>query len=58
MMAELPKIVSILGGNTVNTNIKEKELDKEWLDLIIEARKLGISIAEIKEFLNKYGQKA
>jgi hypothetical protein len=58
MMAELPKIVSILGGSTVTTDVNEKELDKEWLDLMIEARKLGISIEEIKEFLNKNCLKA
>lgn len=29
----------------------EKELDKEWLDLILEARNLGISLDEIKNFL-------
>jgi hypothetical protein len=29
MMAELPKIGSILGGNIMNTNVNEKELDKE-----------------------------
>jgi DNA-binding transcriptional MerR regulator len=31
----------------------ENELDKEWVDLIIEARNLGLSIDEIKEFLKK-----
>ncbi|MFD0829812.1 anti-repressor SinI family protein [Bacillus salipaludis] len=31
--------------------IDEKELDKEWLDLILQARNLGISVEEIKEFL-------
>ncbi|MDQ6600107.1 DNA-binding anti-repressor SinI [Bacillus salipaludis] len=31
--------------------IGEKELDKEWLYLIIQARNLGITIAEIKKFL-------
>lgn len=33
------------------THAGEKELDQEWIDLIIEARNLGISIDEIKEFL-------
>ncbi|WML51623.1 anti-repressor SinI family protein [Neobacillus sp. PS3-12] len=42
----------------MTTDVNEKELDKEWLDLMIEARKLGISIDEIKEFLNKNCQKA
>ncbi|MED4227726.1 anti-repressor SinI family protein [Neobacillus cucumis] len=31
----------------------EKELDQEWLDLINEAKNLGLSIEEIKEFLSK-----
>jgi DNA-binding transcriptional MerR regulator len=31
----------------------EEELDKEWINLIIKARNLGISIDEIKEFLKK-----
>ncbi|MBI0577465.1 anti-repressor SinI family protein [Neobacillus cucumis] len=31
--------------------IGENELDKEWLNLIIQARNLGITIAEIKKFL-------
>ncbi|MEH7095823.1 anti-repressor SinI family protein [Neobacillus vireti] len=30
-----------------------EETDKEWLDLIVEAKKLGLSIEEIKEFLEK-----
>ncbi|WP_223591096.1 anti-repressor SinI family protein [Neobacillus bataviensis] len=37
---------------SVNTILKtEKELDEEWLDLICEARDLGISIDEIRDFL-------
>jgi DNA-binding transcriptional MerR regulator len=31
--------------------LDEKELDKEWLDLILEARNLGITVDEIKDFL-------
>ncbi|MEH7117061.1 anti-repressor SinI family protein [Neobacillus vireti] len=30
-----------------------EETDKEWLALIIEAKKLGLSIEEIKEFLEE-----
>jgi DNA-binding transcriptional MerR regulator len=30
----------------------EKELDSEWLALINEAKNLGLSINEIKEFLS------
>ena len=53
MMAELPKIVHILGGYIVIALDSEKELDKEWVELIKEALELGISIEEIKNFLNK-----
>lgn len=31
----------------------KKELDEEWVELIKEAIMLGISIGEIKDFLNK-----
>lgn len=31
----------------------EKELDKEWVELIKEALKLGLTTAEISAFLNK-----
>ena len=53
MMAELPKIVNILGGYTVIALDSEKELDKEWVELIKEALELGMSIEEIRNFLNK-----
>lgn len=35
----------------LNTLLDEKELDKEWLDLILEARNLGLTVDEIKDFL-------
>ena len=53
MMAELPKIGHTLGGYTVIAQDSEKELDKEWVELIKEALELGISIEEIRNFLNK-----
>ena len=31
----------------------EKELDQEWLELIVEARNLGISFDEIRDFLKQ-----
>ncbi|PKG25292.1 anti-repressor SinI family protein [Niallia nealsonii] len=34
------------------TSLSE-ELDKEWLELILEARDLGISIEEVLAFLKK-----
>ncbi|WP_248562152.1 DNA-binding anti-repressor SinI [Niallia sp. NCCP-28] len=33
--------------------LEEEELDKEWLELILEARDLGISIEEVLAFLAK-----
>lgn len=33
--------------------VDEKELDKEWFDLIMEARELGISFEEVKDFFNE-----
>ena len=33
------------------TDTDEKEIDLEWLLLISKAKELGISFAEIKEFL-------
>lgn len=29
----------------------DKEIDSEWLELIIEAKKMGMTIEEIREFL-------
>lgn len=34
--------------------IKEQELDLEWIQLIQEARNLGIEIEEIREFLSSH----
>ena len=31
----------------------DNELDKEWLQLIYEAKQLGLSSKEIKDFYNK-----
>jgi DNA-binding transcriptional MerR regulator len=52
-MAELPKIVIILGGLIVPALTTEKDLDTEWLELINEAKKLGLSIDEIRNFLKR-----
>jgi DNA-binding transcriptional MerR regulator len=34
--------------NTIN-----EELDQEWIDLILEALEMGLSIMEIKTFLSE-----
>ncbi|SDM78623.1 anti-repressor SinI family protein [Bacillus sp. OK048] len=33
--------------------VDEKELDKEWIGLILEARNFGITVDEIKDFLKE-----
>lgn len=33
--------------------LDEKELDNEWLNLIMEARNLEISVDEIRDFLQQ-----
>ncbi|MFB3170682.1 anti-repressor SinI family protein [Neobacillus sp. 179-C4.2 HS] len=35
----------------LTTLLDVKEVDKEWLELILEARNLGITVDEIKDFL-------
>jgi hypothetical protein len=50
MMAELPRIFHILGGYMV-TYLGEKELDREWVELIKAALDLGISAEDIRNFL-------
>ncbi|MCM3767719.1 anti-repressor SinI family protein [Neobacillus niacini] len=37
---------------SVKTTVKE-ELDQDWLELMLEARDLGISIDEIRDFLQQ-----
>ena len=51
MMAVLPKIIHILGGYYVIVLDSDRELDKEWVELIMEALDLGISVEEIQHFL-------
>ncbi|MGM0874192.1 MAG: anti-repressor SinI family protein [Bacillota bacterium] len=34
---------------------KDGQLDREWVEMIVEALELGISIEEIKEFLANKG---
>ncbi|MCQ6278871.1 anti-repressor SinI family protein [Bacillus sp. EB600] len=43
----------MLGGYVVIALTSENELDNEWVELIKEALELGISVDEIRDFLNK-----
>lgn len=40
-------------SNQFNSIIVEKNLDKEWTELILYALKIGISCEEIRKFLRK-----
>ena len=53
MMAELPKIIHTLGGHAMIALDSEKELDKEWVELLNVALELRISYEEIRNFLHK-----
>ncbi|MFZ7945797.1 MULTISPECIES: anti-repressor SinI family protein [Bacillaceae] len=35
------------------TNSEVNVIDQEWVALILEAKKLGISIEDVREFLNQ-----
>ncbi|WP_309144693.1 anti-repressor SinI family protein [Bacillus sp. EB600] len=38
----------MLEANTIS-----KDMDAEWLELILEAKKIGITIEEVREFLDQ-----
>jgi DNA-binding transcriptional MerR regulator len=38
----------------MNDTCKKNQLDEEWISLIIEAKELGVSIDEIREFIQSY----
>ncbi|MFC3884755.1 anti-repressor SinI family protein [Bacillus songklensis] len=33
---------------------QEKEIDQEWLELMVEAKKLGLSIQEVRHFMTSH----
>ncbi|WEG13337.1 anti-repressor SinI family protein [Pullulanibacillus sp. KACC 23026] len=35
------------------SEIKESNLDKEWVKLMLLAKEIGLSIAEVRDYLNK-----
>ena len=50
----LSSIRFLFGGNIVfETKIEVTEINKEWLQLIIEAKNLGIEKKEILDYLNQ-----
>lgn len=53
-MAGLPGIRYVSWGEDILTeqNVKVKGIDLEWLQLIMEAKNLGLQKEEIREFLH------
>jgi len=50
MIARLPKWIK--GMSLLNKGkLLEKELDKDWIELIKKAYEMGLSIQQVKEFL-------
>ncbi|MDQ0242532.1 DNA-binding transcriptional MerR regulator [Bacillus fengqiuensis] len=39
-------------------NNQEKGIDQEWLNLIVEAKKMGLSIQEIRSFIASEQQRS
>ena len=37
----------------LEANTTVKDMDAEWLELIIEAKKIGITIEEVRKFLKQ-----
>lgn len=52
MAAELPKYLEVIFMDGKQQLI-EKELDQEWVQLITEAKELGLTIEELKKFFKK-----
>ncbi len=40
----------------VDVKNKDKELDMAWVSLIVEAKEAGLTIIEIRHFLNSFRQ--
>lgn len=51
-MAGLPKIYIFWEALLLTVLASEKEIDKEWVELIKKALELGIPVDEIRDFLN------
>lgn len=53
-MAGLPGIRYVILGGRILTeqNVKIEEIDLEWMQLIMEAKNLGLQKEEIREFLH------
>ncbi|GEN88744.1 anti-repressor SinI family protein [Oceanobacillus sp. FSL W8-0428] len=46
------------GGGVVKKKIENVVFDREWITLIKEAKKLGLSLEEVRKFLNHIREKS
>jgi hypothetical protein len=55
MMAGLPEILKYFGGDTMvkGAVLNKDGLDEEWVDLILYAIEIGMSVHEIQAFFRK-----
>lgn len=57
MMAGLPGIQLYFRGEKMgNINRQTNGIDEGWLQLILEAKELGLSVELVQAFLNQSGQ--
>jgi len=47
----------MIGEKSVE-NMVNIAIDKEWVNLVENAKKIGLTIEEVREFLRREGQKA
>lgn len=59
MTAGLPEILYVFWGDRMEKQLvrQDERLDQEWVKLISEALKMGISATEIKLFLKQESSK-
>ena len=46
-------MAEFFGGHMSSESISEKTMDKEWVEMILLAREMGLSIDEIRDFFKK-----
>jgi hypothetical protein len=58
MKYNISKVLYLLPnlGEIMSNKVAKKLLDKEWEELILDALKIGISVEEIRNFLNEYSR--
>ena len=50
--------LNLMIGEKSVENMVNIAIDKEWVNLVENAKKIGLTIEEVREFLRREGQKA